>query len=97
MTTATLVLVLFFGTMLLGMPLAYSMLFTGFVSLYFMHPEVSPIIVPQRVFGGVNNFILLCIPFFIMAGDLMSMTKLFDQLIDVANAIIGAQEPAILH
>ncbi|MFI5339588.1 MAG: TRAP transporter large permease [Candidatus Methylomirabilales bacterium] len=97
MTTATLVLVLFFGTMLMGMPLAYSMLFTGFVSLHFMHPEISPIIVPQRLFGGVNNFILLCIPFFIMAGDLMSMTKLFDQLIDVANAIIGRVKGALSH
>jgi len=95
--TATLVLVLFFGTMLMGMPLAYSMLFTGFVSLHFMHPEISPIIVPQRVFGGVNNFILLCIPFFIMAGDLMSMTKLFDQLINVANAIIGRVKGALSH
>ncbi|HXZ44214.1 MAG TPA: TRAP transporter large permease [archaeon] len=97
MATATLVLVLFFGTMLMGMPLAYSMLFTGFVSLHFMHPEISPIIVPQRVFGGVNNFILLCIPFFIMAGDLMSMTKLFDQLINVANAIIGRVKGALSH
>lgn len=97
METATVVLVLFFGTMMMGMPLAYSMLFTGFVSLHFLHPEIPTIIVPQRVFGGVNNFILLCIPFFIIAGDLMSMTKLFDQLIDVANAIIGRVKGALSH
>ena len=97
MLTATVVLALFFGTMLIGMPLAYSMLFTGFVSLHFLHPEVPTIIVPQRVFGGVNNFILLCIPFFIMAGDLMSMTTLFDQLIDVANALIGRIKGALSH
>ncbi len=97
METATVVLVLFFGTMLMGMPLAYSMLFTGFVSLHFLHPEVPINIVPQRVFGGVDNFILLCIPFFILAGDLMSLTALFDQLIDVANAIIGRVKGALSH
>jgi tripartite ATP-independent transporter DctM subunit len=95
--TATVVLVLFFGTMMMGMPLVYSMLFTGFVSLHFLHPEIPTIIIPQRVFGGVNNFILLCIPFFIVAGDLMSMTKLFDHLIDVANAIIGRVKGALSH
>lgn len=97
MVTATVVLVLFFVTMLMGMPLAYSMLLTSFITLHWLHPDIPTIILPQRVFGGVNNFILLCIPFFIVAGDLMSMTKLFDQLIDVANAIIGRVKGALSH
>lgn len=97
MLTATVLLILFFGLMLIGVPIAYSMLITSFITLKFVHPEIPTIIIPQRIFGGVNNFILLCIPFFILAGDLMSMTQLFDRLIKVSNAIVGHIKGALSH
>jgi len=53
--------------------------------------------VAQRLFGGMDNYILLCIPFFVLAGDLMSMTTLFDRLIRVANAMWATSEVALSH
>jgi tripartite ATP-independent transporter DctM subunit len=97
MLTATILLIIFFALMLIGVPIAYSMLITSFVTLTFVHPEIPTLIVPQRIFGGVNNFILLCIPFFILAGELMSMTQLFDRLIKVSNAIVGHIKGALSH
>ena len=97
MLTATVLLILFFGLMLIGVPIAYSMLITSFVTLKFVQPDIPTIIVSQRIFGGVNNFILLCIPFFILAGELMSMTQLFDRLINVSNAIVGQIKGALSH
>jgi tripartite ATP-independent transporter DctM subunit len=97
MLTATVLLILFFALMLIGVPIAYSMLITSFLTLKFVHPEIPTLIVPQRIFGGVNNFILLCIPFFILAGELMSMTQLFDRLIQVSNAIVGHIKGALSH
>ena len=59
----------------------YSMGITAMVTLKFLHPGIPLVIVPQRIFGGANNFILLCIPFFMLAGSLMSLTPLFNKLI----------------
>lgn len=97
MLTATILLIIFFSLMFLGVPIAYSMLITAFVTLKIFHTEIPTIIVPQRIFGGVNNYILLCIPFFMLAGELMGMTPLFDRLIKCANAIVGHIRGGLSH
>ena len=97
MLTAVILLIIFFSLMFLGVPIAYSMLITSFVTLHFFNPEVPTIIVPQRIFGGANNYILLCIPFFMLAGELMGLTPLFDRLIQCANAIVGHIRGGLSH
>jgi len=97
MLTATVLLIIFFALMFIGVPIGYSMLITAFVTLKFIHPEIPTIIVPQRVFGGVNNYILLCIPFFMLAGDLMGMTPLFSRLLKCANAVVGHIKGGLSH
>ncbi|MDR1933370.1 MAG: TRAP transporter large permease [Spirochaetales bacterium] len=97
MTTALAVLICFFGLMILGMPIAYSMIVTGFITINFFHPGIPLVIIPQRVFAGINNFILLCIPFFMLAGELMSMTPLFDKLINLSKALVGHIRGGLSH
>ncbi len=97
MVSGAILLLLFLILMFMGIPVAHSMIITGYITLKFMHPEVPTIIVAQRLFGGMDNYILLCIPFFILAGDLMSMTTLFDRLIRVANALVGHIRGALSH
>lgn len=46
------------------------------------------LILPQKLFAGMNSSSLLAIPFFILAGNLMSRS-ITGKLIDVANALIG--------
>lgn len=97
MLTASFLLIIFFALMLMGVPIAYSMLITSFVTLHFFTPGVPPIIVAQRVYGGINNYILLCIPFFMLAGELMGITPLFDRLIKCANAVVGHIRGGLSH
>lgn len=97
MTTALAVLICFFGLMILGMPIAYSMIVTGFITLNFFHGGIPLVVIPQRVFAGINNFILLCIPFFMLAGELMSMTPLFDKLINLSKALVGHIRGGLSH
>jgi tripartite ATP-independent transporter DctM subunit len=97
MVSGAILLLLFLILMFMGIPVAHSMIITGYITLKFMHPEVPTIIVAQRLFGGMDNYILLCIPVFILAGDLMSMTTLFDRLIRVANALVGHIRGALSH
>jgi tripartite ATP-independent transporter DctM subunit len=97
MTTALAVLICFFGLMILGMPIAYSMIVTGFITINFFHAAIPQVVIPQRVFAGINNFILLCIPFFMLAGELMSMTPLFDKLINLSKALVGHIRGGLSH
>src|SRR5699024_6425877 len=46
-------------------------------------------IVPMRMFSGMNNFSLMSIPFFILAADLMRIGGLSDRLLALARALIG--------
>jgi len=97
MLSGTVLLLLFLVLMFMGIPVAHSMIITAYITIKFVHPEIPTIIVAQRLFGGADNYILLCIPFFVLAGDLMSMTTLFDRLIRVANAMVGHIRGALSH
>ncbi len=57
--------------------------------LWMYMAENSLTLVPSRVFGGLNMFVLLAIPFFLLAGELMNQTGITDQLVRFANVTIG--------
>jgi tripartite ATP-independent transporter DctM subunit len=46
-------------------------------------------IMASRVFGGIDSFTLLAIPFFIMAGDLLDTGGIARRLINLAHALVG--------
>jgi len=97
MTTALFILIGFFGLMTLGMPIGYSMLVTAIFTLKTFHEAIPLSIVPQRIFAGVNNFILLCIPFFMLAGEMMAITPLFEKLIKLFRAFLGHVKGGLSH
>ena len=97
MTTAVAILVGFFALMLLGMPIPYAMIATSYMVLHFLHPDVPTQIVAQRVYSGINSYPLLCIPFFMLAGEFMSMTSIFDRLLTLSRAIVGHIKGSLSH
>lgn len=71
----------------LGIPVAFSL---GLASLlYLVIGDIPLTIIPQRMFGGLNSFTLLCIPGFILAGNLMNAGGITDRIIHFANSILG--------
>ncbi|MBT8364740.1 MAG: TRAP transporter large permease [Deltaproteobacteria bacterium] len=83
----TLVIV-FVVTILLGVPVAFCL---GLAAIAFIIvTEAMPFnILPTLMFGGIDSFPLMAIPFFIMAGDLMSRCGVLPRLVDLADAIVG--------
>ncbi|PIC63818.1 C4-dicarboxylate ABC transporter permease [Sporosarcina sp. P13] len=83
-------LVLFLSFLVLifiGVPVAFSL---GLSSLlYLFINDMSLSIIPQRMFGGLNSFVLLCIPGFILAGNLMNAGGITDRIIQFANNCFG--------
>lgn len=85
-------IIIFLGTLLLGvvigLPIAYVLVLVG-VALMLHIDFFNPQIVSQNMILGVDNFLLLAIPFFILAGELMNKGGLSRRIIDVALAFFG--------
>ena len=84
---AALLFVSFIVLIFLGVPVAFSL---GLSSLlYLLVADIPLTIIPQRMFGGLNSFVLLCIPGFVLAGNLMNASGITDRIIDFANNFLG--------
>ena len=81
-----------FGAMLvliaIGLPIGYAIATSTIIT--FIGFSSTPLrIVAQNAFTGIDSFVLLAIPFFILAGILMSAGGVARRLIDIADAFIG--------
>jgi TRAP-type transport system large permease protein len=72
---------------LIGVPIAFALGLAGVVGMLAMN--LSLITVPTRMFTGIDSFVLLAAPFYILAGDLMNRGGITDRLIRLAQIIIG--------
>ncbi|WP_313894058.1 TRAP transporter large permease [Psychrobacillus sp.] len=84
---ALLLFLSFLALIFLGVPVAFSL---GLSSLFYLFMNDIPLtIIPQKMFGGLNSFVLLCIPGFILAGNLMNAGGITDRIIHFANNFVG--------
>lgn len=72
----------------IGTPI-FVLLLTGAVLTFLFYLTVSPVAIHQIMFGGLENYALLAIPFFIFAGELMGAAGIADRLIVWVLALIG--------
>ena len=84
----TVFLVSLLGAMALGMPIAFALLICG-VCLMSTMGLFDTQIVAQNLINGADNFPLLAVPFFILAGELMNVGGLSRRIIDIAMALVG--------
>ena len=76
------------GAMALGMPIAFALIVCG-VCLMFAMGLFDTQIVAQNLINGADNFPLLAVPFFILAGELMNAGGLSRKIIDIAMSLVG--------
>ena len=87
---------LMIALMLLGLPLAFSLFFSSIVvvatctGLPFLQ-------IVQKMFAGVDSFVLTAIPFFLLAGNIMNSGKITDKLINLASTMVGHLRGGLAH
>jgi tripartite ATP-independent transporter DctM subunit len=91
----TLILV-FIISVVIGVPVAFCLGMAG-VAFILMSPQYSLTILPTMMFGGIDSFALMAIPFFIMAGDMMGRAGVLPGLIDLADSIVGHFRGGLAH
>ncbi|MGE5793305.1 MAG: TRAP transporter large permease subunit, partial [Bacteroidota bacterium] len=74
--------------LLMGMPVAFAIGISG--ALFFVqHPELPPTIPIQLTISQTQNFALLAVPLFILAGNFMNHSGITARLLDLASVIAG--------
>jgi tripartite ATP-independent transporter DctM subunit len=78
----------FFGALGLGVPIGFVLAFASL--LYFLSDPSLPLLVySQQVMAGSDHFVLLAIPFFVLAGILMECNGMSARLIELLLRIFG--------
>ena len=81
-------LVTIFACMLIGVPIAFSILITV-LSMAEASGVTSYAMIPSYMWSGVNNFALMAVPFFVLCGDIMNAGDLSKGIVDFCRVLLG--------
>jgi tripartite ATP-independent transporter DctM subunit len=89
-------LVLMLATMLVGVPILLSIALVGYVGVASVPGLVLPLFA-QKMFAQLDSFTLLALPYFILAGGLMSASGMSQQLVDFSRVLVGHLRAGLAH
>lgn len=92
-----LVATVFFGLLLLGLPIGFTLGIAGVVGLLQIGGEVFLTMAPKRFFEGLDLFTFMAMPFFILAGEIMNRSGITERLAHFADALVGYLRGGLAH
>lgn len=90
-----LVIIVFCLLAFAGMPLAFALGFASLAALYAADFEL--VMLAQRMLHAVDNFPLMAIPLFMLAGELMVKAGMMERLVAFANSLVGRVHGGLAH
>ena len=79
----------FFLLLLAGMPVVFAMGLASAAFLVVIGGGIPLTVIPHQMVAGIDNFPLLAIPFFFLAGELMNAAGITQRLVAFATAVVG--------
>ncbi len=93
---AIILLVGLFGLMALGVSVSVAIGLPSAIALLFlMGPDQGIFTAAQKIFNGIDSFVLLTIPFFVLAGTIMNQGGIATRLINLARVLVGRTPGAL--
>jgi tripartite ATP-independent transporter DctM subunit len=89
-------LALMLATMMVGVPILLSIALVGYVGVSAVPDLVLPLFA-QKMFAQLDSFTLLALPYFILAGGLMSASGMSQQLVDFSRVLVGHLRAGLAH
>ncbi len=86
--TISLMLGLFCIFMVLGLPIGYCMGLAAILAILY-DGQLPVLILAQQFYEALDNFSLLAVPLFVLAGELMSVAGITERLVNMSRALIG--------
>ena len=87
-SSGTLMLVGFFLTLLGGLPIGFALALAALIFIW-VEGTLPGVIFAQQMARGIDNFVLLAIPFFILVGYLMEANGMSVRLIELLQRAVG--------
>jgi tripartite ATP-independent transporter DctM subunit len=81
-------MILFFLFMLMGMPIPFVFGISG-VAFFLQNPTLPLTMPVQQVLSQTQNFLLLAIPLFVLAGNLLNETGITERVMKLASVLTG--------
>ena len=85
--TAVVMLVVFSVCVLIGAPIGTAMCLSSISAL--LTSDMGLMMVPFNYYASISKFLLLAIPFFILAGNIMEKAEISTKLISFAQSFVG--------
>lgn len=95
-TAATMLIAGFLILIFIRIPVAFA-LGLSTIPVVLLELRLTPFIVLDRMFQSYNSFILLAVPFFLLAANLMNSGKVTDRLIELARVLTGWMPGGLGH
>lgn len=94
--TLALLFGIFAALVALQMPVGFAMALSSFVVVGFTQPIPLSIVV-QRMASGLDSFVLIAIPLFVLAGHLLNRAGIADRIFAFAQALVGHIRGGLAH
>ncbi len=91
-----LLLGLFVLFLAIEMPVAFAIGVSASI-VVFLSERLPPTFIVSKMFAGLDSFPLMAIPFYILAGNLMSEGGLTRKIVDFANSLVGHLRGGLAH
>ena len=76
------------GLLFAGMPVGFSLIFIG-LSFLILTDSSGINFAAQQMIGGLDNFTLLAVPFFVLTGHLMNSSGITERIFNFAKSMVG--------
>jgi len=90
-----LVLGLFIAFILINIPISISMGLASAIGLTIM--GISGCVLPQKMVAGIQSWVLLAVPFYILAAQIMNFGGIAERLFKFANELVGWIKGGMAH
>jgi tripartite ATP-independent transporter DctM subunit len=92
-------LLLLFGSLVIGLvvgiPVAFALTLSSVLVIW--HADLPLAVAVQQMFHGINGFTLLALPFFFLAGSVMTIGGISERLVKLAMAMVGHLRGGLAH
>lgn len=94
--TEIILIFLFVLFIFIGIPISFAIGIVAFVGIL-MIPSIPDIVIFTKMFHGLNSFVLLAVPLFILAANLMNKGSISKKLIDFSTSLVGHIRGGLAH
>ena len=91
----TLLLVSMALLMIIGVPVSFSLILCSLLVIWVA--DLPLMVAVQQMFTGINAFTLLALPFFFLAGNVMTAGEIAERLVKLAMAMVGHLRGGLAH